>query len=68
MPGIDYSSVLTRDQAGRLCVIMRQRDVNPIGSMMSAAIGRGSKASQVARMELVFDDRVRRHTIVSVAT
>jgi hypothetical protein len=67
MSGSDYSSVLTRDQAGRLGVILRDKDVNPLCAMLSAANLRyQARPVSGARTELLFDAAAPEDTVRSI--
>jgi hypothetical protein len=67
MPGKDYSSSLTRDNVGRLSVVVRDRDVNPICAMMIAANLRYETTPvSGARSELLFDVAVSEDVVRTI--
>ncbi len=62
--GVDYSSDLRRNEAGRLCLTVRFRDADPIRAMMSAAkMNCETKPAVIGRMELVFDTHVQENEV-----
>jgi hypothetical protein len=56
MAGNDYSGALDRDKAGRLCVVVLERDANPIlGMTRTANLRCDSKPARLAYREITFE-------------